>query len=37
MYGIAAIFLITHKETVVTPKGDVFIYFLMKENKKSMY
>lgn len=37
LYGIAAIFLITHKETVITPKGNVDIYFLMKENKQSLY
>ncbi|XP_065210052.1 uncharacterized protein C15orf61 homolog [Planococcus citri] len=37
MYGIAAIFLITHKENVVTSKGNVYIYFLLKENKKSMF
>lgn len=37
MYGIAAIFLITHKELVKTPDGDVYIFFLLKENKQSIY
>lgn len=37
MYGIAAIFLITHRELVETPNGDVYIYFLLKENKQSIY
>ena len=37
MYGIAAIFLITHEETVITPKGNVRIYFLLKENKNSIH
>lgn len=37
LYGVAAIFLITHEETVFTAKGNVQIYFLLKENKDSMY
>lgn len=36
-YGCAAIFLISHKEIVKTPKGDVYIYFLYKEHKGSLY
>ncbi|XP_066249797.1 uncharacterized protein C15orf61 homolog [Euwallacea similis] len=36
-YGIAAIFLIRHKETVHTDKGDITIYFLYPEDKGSLY
>ncbi|CAF0918175.1 unnamed protein product, partial [Brachionus calyciflorus] len=36
-YGIMGKCLITHSEVVKTPKGDVKIYFLIKENKKSYY
>lgn len=36
-YGIAAIFLIKHKEIVKTTKGDVEIYFLYPEDKGSLY
>lgn len=37
MYGIAAIFLITHSEEVFTEKGNVSIYFLLKEDKGSLF
>lgn len=36
-YGIAAIYLIRHKETVHTDKGDIVIYFLYPEDKGSLY
>lgn len=36
-YGCAASFLITHKELVETPKGNVFIYFLYEEDKGSLH
>ncbi|XP_044763096.1 uncharacterized protein C15orf61-like isoform X1 [Coccinella septempunctata] len=36
-YGCAAIFLITYKEIVETPGGNVYIYFLYKEDKGSLY
>jgi len=36
-YGIAAQFLISHKEQVVTPKGQVTIYFLYKEDIGAIY
>ncbi|XP_017882882.1 uncharacterized protein C15orf61 [Ceratina calcarata] len=37
MYGLSAIILINHKEIVKTPYGDVPIYFLIEENKGSLY
>ncbi|XP_022187846.2 uncharacterized protein C15orf61 [Nilaparvata lugens] len=37
MYGIAAIALIKHKELVKTPNGEVYIYFLLEENKGSYH
>ncbi|KAL3270447.1 hypothetical protein HHI36_020998 [Cryptolaemus montrouzieri] len=37
VYGIAATYLISHKEVVKTCKGDVNIYFLYKEDKGSLY
>ncbi|XP_033343060.1 uncharacterized protein C15orf61 homolog isoform X2 [Megalopta genalis] len=37
MYGMAAIWLIKHQETVKTTQGDVTIYFLLPEDKGSMY
>uniref|UniRef100_A0A8D8YL71 Uncharacterized protein C15orf61 homolog n=1 Tax=Cacopsylla melanoneura TaxID=428564 RepID=A0A8D8YL71_9HEMI len=37
MYGLAAIFLIRHKELVITPNGNVMIYFLLPEEKGSRY
>ena len=37
MYGLAAILLITHRETVKTAQGDVTIYFLLPEDKGSSY
>ncbi|XP_030746566.1 uncharacterized protein C15orf61 homolog isoform X2 [Sitophilus oryzae] len=36
-YGIAAIYLIRHKEIVYTSKGKVEIYFLYPEDKGSLY
>ena len=36
-YGIVGSILITHTEIVHTPKGNVKIYFLYKENKESLY
>ncbi|XP_023021921.1 uncharacterized protein C15orf61 isoform X2 [Leptinotarsa decemlineata] len=36
-YGIAAIFLIKHSESVKTSKGVVDIYFLYPEDKGSLY
>ncbi|PNF36448.1 Uncharacterized protein C15orf61 [Cryptotermes secundus] len=36
-YGVAATMLIQHKELVQTPCGDVFVYFLYKEDKGSKY
>ncbi|XP_044263716.1 uncharacterized protein C15orf61 homolog [Tribolium madens] len=36
-YGIAAIFLIKHHESVVTSKGNVKIYFLYPEDKGAQY
>ena len=37
MYGLAAIFLIRHREIVKTSQGDVVIHFLLPEDKGSMY
>lgn len=37
MYGVAAIFLITHSEMVFTEKGNVRIYFLLKEDKGALF
>ncbi|XP_076295800.1 uncharacterized protein C15orf61 homolog [Lasioglossum baleicum] len=37
MYGLAATWLIRHQETVKTARGDVTIYFLLPEDKGSMY
>uniref|UniRef100_A0A1B6D519 Uncharacterized protein n=1 Tax=Clastoptera arizonana TaxID=38151 RepID=A0A1B6D519_9HEMI len=37
LYGIAAIGLIKHKEVVYTEKGEVTIYFLLKEDKGSQF
>jgi Domain of unknown function (DUF4528) len=39
MYGLAAIFLIKHKETVTVPpkNAKVKIYFLIPEDKGSRY
>ncbi|XP_078038662.1 uncharacterized protein C15orf61 homolog isoform X2 [Augochlora pura] len=37
MYGMAAVWLIKHQETVKTTQGDVTIYFLLPEDKGSMY
>ncbi|XP_076242194.1 uncharacterized protein C15orf61 [Calliopsis andreniformis] len=37
IYGLTAIFLISHQEVVKTPSGDVTIYFLLSENKSSPY
>jgi hypothetical protein len=36
-YGVAASMLIQHKELVHTPCGEVFVYFLYKEDKGSKY
>lgn len=36
-YGIAACFLIKHKEMIKTAKGNVDIYFLIPEDKDAMY
>lgn len=36
-YGIMGYFMVKHVETVHTHKGDVKIYFLIKENKESIY
>ncbi|XP_050312380.1 uncharacterized protein C15orf61 [Anthonomus grandis grandis] len=36
-YGIAAIYLIKHKETVYMRQGEVTIYFLYPEDKGSLY
>jgi len=36
-YGIAALFLIKHREVVPTPSGDVTIYFLYKEDHGAMF
>ncbi|XP_012172004.1 uncharacterized protein C15orf61 homolog [Bombus terrestris] len=37
MYGLAAILLIRHREIVNTSQGNVAIYFLLPEDKGSMY
>ncbi|KAF7386656.1 hypothetical protein HZH66_011108 [Vespula vulgaris] len=37
MYGLAATFLIRHREIVKTPRGDITIYFLLPEDKGSLY
>ncbi|XP_015440292.1 PREDICTED: uncharacterized protein C15orf61 [Dufourea novaeangliae] len=37
MYGLAATWLIRHQETVKTAQGNVMIYFLLPEDKSSMY
>ncbi|XP_054278598.1 uncharacterized protein C15orf61 [Macrosteles quadrilineatus] len=37
LYGIAAIFLIKHSEIVYTDKGNIPIYFLIKEDKGSLH
>jgi Domain of unknown function (DUF4528) len=39
LYGVAAIFLIKHEETVIVPKtkDKVKIYFLIPEDKGSRY
>lgn len=36
-YGMAAIFLIRHKEVVNTSKGAIVIYFWYKENYDSLF
>ena len=36
-YGLITIFLITHSETVKTPKGLVNIYFHIKEDDNAVY
>lgn len=36
-YGVAAQFLITHRELVVTSKGTVTIHFLYKEDIGAIY
>ena len=36
-YGIAAVYLIKHREVVHTSKGDVEIYFLYPEDKGALY
>lgn len=36
-YGIAACFLVKHKEMIKTAKGNVDIYFLIPEDKDAMY
>ncbi|XP_050432458.1 uncharacterized protein C15orf61 homolog [Adelges cooleyi] len=37
VYGISAIFMITYKEKVQTPEGEVYVYFLLKEDKGSTH
>ncbi|XP_014614303.1 PREDICTED: uncharacterized protein C15orf61 homolog isoform X1 [Polistes canadensis] len=37
MYGLAATFLIRHQETVKTSRGNITIYFLLPEDKGSLY
>ncbi|KAI5632191.1 hypothetical protein NE865_15101 [Phthorimaea operculella] len=37
LYGLAAIMLIRHEETVHTSKGPVTIYFLLPEHKGSLH
>ncbi|KAL4112541.1 hypothetical protein QTP88_016305 [Uroleucon formosanum] len=37
LYGLSAVFMISYKEIVKTPEGDVYIYFLLKEDKGSTY
>lgn len=37
MYGLAATFLIRHREIVKTPRGKVTIHFLLPEDKGSLY
>ncbi|CAK8697311.1 unnamed protein product [Clavelina lepadiformis] len=36
-YGIGALFLINHKETVNTTSGSVFVYFLYKEDPHAKF
>lgn len=36
-YGLSSWMLVTHQERVVTSKGKVTIYFLIKEDRKSQY
>lgn len=36
-YGLAACYLIKHKETVLTSKGEVVIHFLLPETKDAMF
>ncbi|XP_029056373.2 uncharacterized protein C15orf61 homolog [Osmia bicornis bicornis] len=37
MYGLAATLLVRHQEIVKTAQGDVTIYFLLPEDKGSLY
>lgn len=37
MYGLSAVFMISFKETVKTPEGEVYVYFLLKEDKGSLF
>lgn len=37
LYGLSAIFMISYKEVVKTPEGEVNIYFLLKEDKGSTH
>lgn len=37
LYGLSAIFMITHKEIVRTSEGEVYVYFLLKEDKGSIH
>lgn len=37
LYGLSAVFMISYKEIVKTPEGEVYIYFLLKEDKGSVH
>lgn len=37
LYGLSAVFMISYKEIVKTPEGDVYVYFLLKEDKGSTH
>lgn len=37
LYGLSAVCMISYKEIVKTSEGDVYVYFLLKEDKGSSY
>lgn len=37
LYGLSAVCMISYKEIVKTSEGDVYVYFLLKEDKGSLH